>query len=205
MVGVILIGVLFIVTGILAMMYGQKLFSLFLSVYAFSLAFNIIVSQYGQTATTIAIALAVAVVAAILAQYAPKLAFFLLGFVVGIFLSAFLVIYIPDLDSTLALVVILIAALVIGILSAHFNKVFIRLGTAFLGGRSLSIGLLFFIFNATQLNNYVGADLMGSIQNTSTYIAESFTTQYSTYILVATLIFTVIGYYFQSTRKHRRR
>lgn len=205
MIGVILVGALFIVTGIMSMMYGQKLFSMFLTIYAFTLTFSMIVSQSGESMTTLAIALAVAVVAAIVAQYAPKAAFFLLGFVAGLFLGGLLILAIPGLDTSLSLVVILAAGLVTGILTAHFNRTFIRIGTSFLGGKSLATGLLFFIFHATDLYTFAANDLSATIENTSTYLSNAFAMQYSTYILVASLIFTCIGYYFQSTRKHRRR
>lgn len=205
MIGVILTGALFIVTGILSMMYGQKLFSMFLSIYAFSLTFSVIVSQAGQSMTCLAIALAVAAVAAIVAQYAPKVAFFLLGFVVGLFLGGLLILVIPDLNTNLSLAVFLASGIVIGILTAHFNRSFIRLGTSFLGGKSLATGLLFFIFHATDLYTFASGDLSGSIQNTSAYLSNTFAVEYSTYILIASLIFTCIGYYFQSTRKRRRR
>lgn len=204
MIGVILTGALFIVTGILAMMYGQKLFSMFLSIYAFSLTFGMITSQSGQSMTTLAIALAVAVVAAILAQYAPKAAFFLLGFVVGLFLSG-LVLLIMEFEGSHAMMVLLIAGILMGILSAHFDKVFIRLGTSFLGAKSLSTGLLFFIFNITNLYAFSSDDLLTALSNTSSYLSDTFSQQYSTHILIATLIFTCIGYYYQSTRKKRRR
>ena len=83
MVGVILTIAIFLFTGFMAVMKGQKLFSLFLTIFAFSLTFEMVVSTYGQTSTTMAIALGAAVVAAILAQYAEKFAFFLLGVVAG--------------------------------------------------------------------------------------------------------------------------
>ena len=78
MIGVILTIAIFLFTGFMAVMKGQKLFLLFLTIFAFSLTFEMVVSTYGQTSTTMAIALGAAVVAAILAQYAEKFAFFLL-------------------------------------------------------------------------------------------------------------------------------
>ena len=91
MIGVILTIAIFLFTGFMAVMKGQKLFSLFLTIFAFSLTFEMVVSTYGQTSTTMAIALGAAVVAAILAQYAEKFAFFLLGVVAGVFLGYLLI------------------------------------------------------------------------------------------------------------------
>ena len=107
MVGVILTIAIFLFTGFMAVMKGQKLFSLFLTIFAFSLTFEMVVS-YGQTSTTMAIALGAAVVAAILAQYAEKFAFFLLGVVAGVFLGYLLIPFVHGISGNLQLVAVII-------------------------------------------------------------------------------------------------
>ncbi len=201
MIGVILVATIFIVVGLFAILKGQKLFSLFLSLFAFGFTFEAIVKSYGQNMTTLAIALAVAVVAAILAQYAQKLAFFLMGTVAGAFLGALLVPFVPNLDPKLSLVFIVVVGIVIGILTAHWHKIFIRLGTSFVGGRVLSIGVLFIVFNITHLTDFASNDIFIAIQNTSNYLIGSFVNNHATYILIGSIICTVIGYFAQA-KKH---
>ncbi len=201
MIGVILVATIFIVIGLFAILKGQKLFSLFLSLFAFGFTFEAIVKSYGQNMTTLAIALAVAVVAAILAQYAQKLAFFLMGAVAGAFLGALLVPFVPNLDAKLALIFIVAVAIVVGVLTAHWDKIFIRLGTSFAGGRVLSTGVLFVVFNMTNLTDFASNDIFTAVQNTTNYLAGTFMNNNATYILIGSIICTVIGYFAQA-KKH---
>ncbi len=201
MLGVVLVAAIFIAVGLAAVLNGQKLFSLFLSLFAFILTFEWVVKSYGQTMTTLAIALGVAVVMAILAQYAQKLAFFLLGAIAGAFLGALLVHFIPNVDAKLGIVVMAVVGIIVGILTAHWDKIFIRLGTAFAGGRVLSVGVLFLIMNITHLNDFASNDILVAIKNTSNYLSGSFVDNNATYILIGSIICTVIGYFAQA-KKH---
>lgn len=202
MLGVILAAVIFIIVGLLAVFYGQKLFTLFLSIFAFGATLEVMLSMYGHSATTIAIALAVAVIAVLLAQYAQKVAFFLLGFIAGFFLGLFLVPLIPGFNMDMLYIASAVVGVVIGILTAHWDKFFIRIATAFMGGRVFSIGLLFLIFNVTSLNSYVGSDITTSLTNTLDAMNGSFSSNNSLYILICTIVFTVIGYMYQAKKKH---
>lgn len=201
MLGVILAAVIFIIVGLLAVFYGQKLFTLFLSIFAFGATLEVMLSMYGSSATTIAIALAVAVVVALLAQYAQKVAFFLLGFIAGFFLGLFLVPIIPGFNMDMLYIASAVVGFVVGILTAHWDKLFIRIATAFMGGRVFSIGLLFLIFNITSLSSYVGSDITTSLTNTLDAMNGSFSSDNSLYILICTIVFTVIGYIYQSKKK----
>ena len=201
MIGVILVIAIFIAVGLLAILKGQKLFSLFLSLFAFVLTFEGVVKTYGQSMTTLAIALAVAVVMAILAQYAQKVAFFLLGAIVGAFLGALILPFIPDLDAKLGVILVVVIAIVVGILTAHWDKVFIRLGTSFAGGRLLSASILFLVFNISHLGDFASSNLLTAVENTTNYLTGTFVDNNATYILIGAIICTVIGYFAQA-KKH---
>lgn len=200
MVGVILMATIMIVVGLCAMLKGQKLLALFLSLFAFYFAFEVVIGTYGNTITTIAIALLAALIASLLIQFAQKLAFFLLGFIAGIFLAFMAIPMLTFIPVEYHWIAIIITGILFGILTAHFNKVFIRLATSFIGGRIFSIGALFLIFNATNLSNFATNDIPTDLQNTLNYMLTTFSINNSTYILIASLLFTIIGYYFQAKR-----
>lgn len=201
MIGVILAAAIFIAIGALAVFKGQKLFTLFLCVFAFGITFEFLLNTYGHSPTTIAIALAAAVVAALLAQYAQKVAFFLLGFIVGCIIGFLITPFIPNVEGNMVYIVAAIVGVVCGILTAHWQKLFIRVGTSIAGGRTLTLGLLFLILNGTSLSSYEGGSIISSMNNTVDAMCGTFATSYSTYILIGTIIFTVIGVIFQS-KKH---
>ena len=184
----------------MAVMKGQKLFSLFLTIFAFGLTFEMVVSTYGQTSTTMAIALGAAVVAAILAQYAEKFAFFLLGVVAGVFLGYLLIPFVHGISGNLQLVAVIIFGVIFGAVTAHFHKIFIRIATAFIGGRILSIGALFTIFNMMHLTDFASSDILTSVKATSMYMTTTFVNQYATYILAGAILCAVIGFFVQGKR-----
>ena len=200
MIGVILTIAIFLFTGFMAVMKGQKLFSLFLTIFAFSLTFEMVVSTYGQTSTTMAIALGAAVVAAILAQYAEKFAFFLLGVVAGVFLGYLLIPFVHGISGNLQLVAVIIFGVIFGAVTAHFHKIFIRIATAFIGGRILSIGALFTIFNMMHLTDFASSDILTSMKVTSMYMTTTFVNQYATYILAGAILCAVIGFFVRGKR-----
>lgn len=201
MIGVILAAAIFIAVGALAVFKGQKLFTLFLSIFAFGVTFEFLLSTYGHTPTTIAIALAAAVVAVLLAQYAQKVAFFLLGFIVGCIIGILVAPLIPNVQGNMFYVVAVVVGVIVGILTAHWDKLFIRVGTSVAGGRTLTLGLLFLIFNGTNLQSFDGGSIMNSMTNTVDAMCGTFSSSYSTYILIGTIIFTIIGVIFQG-KKH---
>lgn len=142
MIGVILTIAVFLFVGFMAVMKGQKLFSLFLTIFAFGLTFEMVVSTYGQTSTTMAIALGAAVIAAILAQYAEKFAFFLLGVVAGVFLGYLLIPFVHGISGNLQLVAVIIFGVIFGAVTTTFVN---QYATYILAGAILCAVIGFFV------------------------------------------------------------
>ncbi len=204
LIGVVLVPVGLVLIGLLAITKGQKFFSIFLSVFSFVLVFDIVVKNYGQTATSLAFALGAAVVGAILAQYAQKLSFFLLGLIFGVFFGAMILPFIKGIDANVALIALLVFGVVCGILTAHWDKVFIRVATGFLGGRLVGIGALFLVFHLMNLQDYAASTIVASCENTLSYLNETFSMTYSSYIFASSVICAVVAFFVQQKKRRRR-
>lgn len=202
MIGVIGVAALCIVIGWLAITKGEKLFSIFLSLFAFGIVYELVVRVYGQTAVTLSFALASAVAGAILAQYAKKLSFFLLGLIGGVFLGAFIMPYIKGMTQTIGWIAVLLFGVVCGILTAHWNRIFLRLATGFLGGRVLGTGALFLVFHLMHLSDFAGVSFLESVKNTTSYLMGTFVNTYALYLLACSIICAVIAFFMQA-KKHR--
>lgn len=188
----ILIGI-----GLIACLWGQKIFSILLTLYAFLVTYRMVITRMAGDPNAVIIALAAAVVVALLSQYAKKLAFFLLGFLIGLLLGNAVLARIVVADPVMHWVVLLGCGIVSGFVTMHWNKLFIRIGTSFLGGYLIGTAGLFLIFNYNALGTYVSSDTITEISHLSSTLFTTFADQYSLYILITALIFTVIGTHYQ--------
>lgn len=188
----ILIGI-----GLIASLWGQKIFSVLLTLYAFLVTYRMVVTRMAGDPNAVIIALVIAVIVALLAQYAKKLAFFLLGFLVGLLLGNAVLARGIVADPLMRWVVLLGCGVVPGFVAMHWNKLFIRIGTSFLGGYLIGTAGLFLIFNYNALGTYVSSDTITEISHLSSTLFTTFADQYSLYILIVALIFTGIGTHYQ--------
>ena len=183
--------------GLISCLWGQKIFSCLLTLYAFLITYRFVVMKMANDPNAVIIALVAAVIVALLAQYAKKLAFFLLGFFIGLIAGNALVTYLPLSDQMMKTMVIIGCGLVIGFIVMHWNKIFIRIGTSYLGGDLIGTAGLFLVFNYGKLGTYVNADTITEISHLSNTLFTSFANTYSLYILIIAVIFTLIGTRYQ--------
>ena len=183
------------------MLYGEKLFSLIRAIAAFVFTYGFINSNFADTSNVTVIALAAAVVAALLSQYAKKLAFFLLGLFAGYFIGQIAAGYVPAQDVYTPWIVIGVCAVVAGILCAHFNRTFIRIGTSFIGGILIGSVVIYVIMNIDNLSAYTG--LISSAGALSDYITGQINGQYGLWLLGIALVLTIVGTRYQNHHKHR--
>lgn len=184
--------------GLISCFKGQKIFSILLTLYAFLITYRFVTRVLVNDPNVVIIALVVAVIVALLAQYAKKLAFFLLGFFIGLIIGNAVIGYLPLSDQMTRTIVIIGCGIVLGIVVMHWNKTFIRIGTSYLGGDLIGTAGLFLVFNYAKLGSYVNPDTITELSSLSNTLFTSFASQYSLYILIIALIFTVIGTHYQT-------
>lgn len=200
MTGTIIILAVIVCAGLISMLYGERLFSLILAIAAFVFTYGFINSNFANTSNVTVIALVAAVVAALLSQYAKRLAFFLLGLFIGYFLGQIAAGYVPATDAYTSWIVIGVCAIVMGILCAHFNRTFIRMGTSFIGGILIGSVVLYIIMNFDNLSGSAG--LISSASALSAYITGQINGQYGLWLLGIALVLTIIGTRYQKHHKH---
>lgn len=201
MTGTIIILAVIVCAGLLSMLYGERLFSLILAIAAFVFTYSFINSNFANTSNVTVIALAAAVVAVLLSQYAKRLAFFLLGLYAGYFIGQIAAGYVPAQDAYTPWIVIGVCAVVTGILCAHFNRSFIRIGTSFIGGILIGSVVIYVVMNINNLSGSAG--LISSAGALSAYITGQVNGQYGLWLLGIALILTIVGTRYQKHHKHR--
>jgi hypothetical protein len=195
--GIIIFFAIAFVGGILSLLYGKKMFNGLLAIYAFFAMYRFVITHFPSDQYVLWIAIAAGVLAIVLVKFAKNLAFFLLGAVIGALITLAVIPFLPAMPGYVSTCIVIGVAILCGFLMAHFSNTLIRFGTAYAGGDMISTAALLLIFGSSTLPTLAADSVPDTISNLAEYMYGSFATQYSLWILIASVIMMFIGASFQ--------
>lgn len=198
--GIIIFFVIAFVAGILSLLYGKKMFNGLLAIYAFCAVYRLVITHFPSDQYVLWIAIAAGVLAIVLVKCAKNVAFFLLGAIIGALLGLAVIPFLPQLPGYVSTCVVIGCAILFGFLMSHYDNTLIRYGTAYVGGDMLATAALLLIFGSSSLSSMMTSSVPETIGNLAEYTYGTFASQYSIWILVASIVLMFFGAAFQ--KKH---
>ena len=183
-----------IAVGAIACFMGKKLFYVMLGALVFLGVFNIGISTSDGSPVSLIVALVLGVVAALLSKYAYKAGVFLIGCAAGAALGFIVSLFLPQEYAGYSMVVLALAAILLGLAALKWCDFFVRVGTAYTGATFVVPNVLAAVLafgEPTALA--VPADSLATFNALSNYIANDFASLYGTPIFLGTLILTLAG------------
>ena len=191
-----------IAVGLVACLFGKKLFYLMLGLLVFLGVFSIATSSADSSALSFVIAAVLGVAAALLSKYVYKAGVFLVGFVAGAALGFILTMLLPSEAGSFLWVIVLVAGLLVGLAAVRWSDLAIRLGTAWAGA---SFAVPSMVAAATAFPKMtelvVAGDANATFSALSKFIEGDLAAASGTAILVGTIVLAVIGAVVQSRQK----
>lgn len=183
-----------IAVGAIACFMGKKLFYVMLGALVFLGVFNIGMSTSDGSPVSLIVALVLGVVAALLSKYAYKAGVFLIGCAAGAALGFVVSLFLPQEYAGYSMVVLALAAILLGLAALKWCDFFVRVGTAYTGATFVVPNVLAAVLAFGELTALaVPADSLATFNALSDYIANDFASQYGTPIFLGTLILTIVG------------
>ncbi|MDM8246413.1 DUF4203 domain-containing protein [Collinsella tanakaei] len=183
-----------IAVGAIACFMGKKLFYVMLGALVFLGVFNIGMSTSDGSPVSLIVALVLGVVAALLSKYAYKAGVFLIGCAAGAALGFIVSLFLPQEYAGYSMVVLALAAILLGLAALKWCDFFVRVGTAYTGATFVVPNVLAAVLAFGELTALaVPADSLATFNALSDYIANDFASLYGTPIFLGTLILTIVG------------
>lgn len=183
-----------IAVGAIACFMGKKLFYVMLGALVFLGVFNIGMSTSDGSPVSLIVALVLGVVVALLSKYAYKAGVFLIGCAAGAALGFIVSLFLPQEYAGYSMVVLALAAILLGLAALKWCDFFVRVGTAYTGATFLVPNVLAAVLAFGELTALaVPADSLATFNALSDYIANDFASLYGTPIFLGTLILTIAG------------
>lgn len=183
-----------IAVGAIACFMGKKLFYVMLGALVFLGVFNIGMSTSDGSPVSLIVALVLGVVAALLSKYAYKAGVFLIGCAAGAALGFVVSLFLPQEYAGYSMVVLALAAILLGLAALKWCDFFVRVGTAYTGATFVVPNVLAAVLAFGELTALaVPADSLATFNALSDYIASDFASLYGTPIFLGTLILTIAG------------
>lgn len=183
-----------IAVGAIACFMGKKLFYVMLGALVFLGVFNIGMSTSDGSPVSLIVALVLGVVAALLSKYAYKAGVFLIGCAAGAALGFVVSLFLPQEYAGYSMVVLALAAILLGLSALKWCDFFVRVGTAYTGATFVVPNVLAAVLAFGELTALaVPADSLATFNALSDYIANDFASLYGTSIFLGTLILTIAG------------
>ena len=183
-----------IAVGAIACFMGKKLFYVMLGALVFLGVFNIGMSTSDGSPVSLIVALVLGVVAALLSKYAYKAGVFLIGCAAGAALGFIVSLFLPQEYAGYSMVVLALAAILLGLAALKWCDFFVRVGTAYTGATFVVPNVLAAVLAFGELTALaVPADSLATFNVLSDYIANDFASLYGTPIFLGTLILTIAG------------
>ena len=183
-----------IAVGAIACFMGKKLFYVMLGALVFLGVFNIGMSTSDSSPVSLIVALVLGVVAALLSKYAYKAGVFLIGCAAGAALGFVVSLFLPQEYAGYSMVVLALAAILLGLAALKWCDFFVRVGTAYTGATFVVPNVLAAVLAFGELTALaVPADSLATFNALSDYIANDFASLYGTPIFLGTLILTIAG------------
>lgn len=183
-----------IAVGAIACFMGKKLFYVMLGALVFLGVFNIGMSTSDGSPVSLIVALVLGVVAALLSKYAYKAGVFLIGCAAGAALGFVVSLFLPQEYAGYSMVVLALAAILLGLAALKWCDFFVRVGTAYTGATFVVPNVLAAVLAFGELTALaVPADSLATFNALSDYIANDFASLYGTPIFLGTLILTIVG------------
>lgn len=183
-----------IAVGAIACFMGKKLFYVMLGALVFLGVFNIGMSTSDGSPVSLIVALVLGVVAALLSKYAYKAGVFLIGCAAGAALGFIVSLFLPQEYAGYSMVVLALAAILLGLAALKWCDFFVRVGTAYTGATFVVPNVLAAVLAFGELTALaVPADSLATFNALSDYIANDFASLYGTPIFLGTLILTLAG------------
>lgn len=183
-----------IAVGAIACFMGKKLFYVMLGALVFLGVFNIGMSTSDGSPVSLIVALVLGVVAALLSKYAYKAGVFLIGCAAGAALGFIVSLFLPQEYAGYSMVVLALAAILLGLAALKWCDFFVRVGTAYTGATFVVPNVLAAVLAFGELTALaVPADSLATFNALSDYIANDFASLYGTPIFLGTLILTIAG------------
>lgn len=183
-----------IAVGAIACFMGKKLFYVMLGALVFLGVSNIGMSTSDGSPVSLIVALVLGVVAALLSKYAYKAGVFLIGCAAGAALGFVVSLFLPQEYAGYSMVVLALAAVLLGLAALKWCDFFVRVGTAYTGATFVVPNVLAAVLAFGELTALaVPADSLATFNALSDYIANDFASLYGTPIFLGTLILTIAG------------
>lgn len=183
-----------IAVGAIACFMGKKLFYVMLGALVFLGVFNIGMSTSDGSPVSLIVALVLGVVAALLSKYAYKAGVFLIGCAAGAALGFIVSLFLPQEYAGYSMVVLALAAILLGLAALKWCDFFVRVGTAYTGATFVVPNVLAAVLAFGELTALaVPSDSLATFNALSDYIANDFASLYGTPIFLGTLILTIAG------------
>lgn len=183
-----------IAVGAIACFMGKKLFYVMLGALVFLGVFNIGMSTSDGSPVSLIVALVLGAVAALLSKYAYKAGVFLIGCAAGAALGFIVSLFLPQEYAGYSMVVLALAAILLGLAALKWCDFFVRVGTAYTGATFVVPNVLAAVLAFGELTALaVPADSLATFNALSDYIANDFASLYGTPIFLGTLILTIAG------------
>ena len=183
-----------IAVGAIACFMGKKLFYVMLGALVFLGVFNIGMCTSDGSPVSLIVALVLGVVAALLSKCAYKAGVFLIGCAAGAALGFIVSLFLPQEYAGYSMVVLALAAILLGLAALKWCDFFVRVGTAYTGATFVVPNVLAAVLAFGELTALaVPADSLATFNALSDYIANDFASLYGTPIFLGTLILTIAG------------
>ena len=183
-----------VLAGAAACFFGKKLFFWMLGALVFLGVFNVALGATEASPVSLVIAAVLGVVAALLSKYAYKAGVFLIGCAAGAALGFMVSLFLPQEYAGYSMVVLALAAILLGLAALKWCDFFVRVGTAYTGATFVVPNVLAAVLAFGELTALaVPADSLATFNVLSDYIANDFASLYGTPIFLGTLILTLAG------------
>lgn len=196
----LLINILF---GFLLCFYGKNIVSWLVSIFIILITGAYLYDKYGYSQKNLIIFIVIAVVILLAFNFFIKFGLFLIGGLVGALLGLVVINYVPKSYDKYYNYIVLLIALVFAIITALSQRKILAFLTALAGANILSSSLIFLALNIQNiklLSKKLPIDSMDKL--IKSYANNSSGKNQA--ILIGMLIFTVLGFLFQSRKKIKK-
>ena len=183
-----------IAIGAAACFFGKRLFYVVLGILVFVGVFNVALSSGDGSPVALVIAAALGVGAALLSRFAYKAGVFLIGAFAGAALGFLITMLLPGEASAYLAVIMIVAAVLVGLAALRWCDLFIRLGTSYAGATLLATnGLAALTAWGALADRAVPGEAAATFEALSTYISGPFSEANAQALLIATVVLTIAG------------
>ena len=194
--------------GAAACFFGKRLFYIVLGILVFVGVFNVALTAGDGSPVAFGIAAVLGVGAALLSRFAYKAALlsrfaykagvFLIGAFAGAALGFLISMLLPGEASSYLLVIMLVAAVLVGCAALRWCDLFIRLGTAYAGATLVATNGLALLTKWVALADIAMPGYPAeTFEELSAYISGPFSEANAQTLLIATIVLTIAGFIVQ--------